>query len=135
MTNSKSYQKEYRLKNNAQLRIKEREYLKNLSPEMRKRLKDRRRKHDQNLYNKGKELVNKYKDVPCADCGHKYPPCVMDFDHIKDTKKFTIANKLRSVELLLQEIAKCEVVCANCHRIRTHITRTGHAHGKNIYFK
>lgn len=67
-------------------------------------------------------FLNKTKDVPCFDCGVKYPPCAMDFDHINPSlKKFNIseAQCVRN-EILLQEIEKCDIVCANCHRIREH---------------
>lgn len=68
--------------------------------------------------------VKQAKDKPCADCGERYPHFVMDFDHRDpSTKVFTIgAQKSRSMSLdkLLEEIAKCDVVCANCHRYRTH---------------
>jgi len=65
--------------------------------------------------------VNKIKDVPCADCGGKFPPCAMDFDHRdKSTKSFNVAQRIRgSVDTLMIEVAKCDIVCANCHRIRT----------------
>lgn len=67
------------------------------------------------------DFVAEAKSVPCADCGVRYPPYVMDFDHLGD-KVFAIAAKKSSVskEVLLAEIAKCDVVCANCHRERTH---------------
>jgi hypothetical protein len=67
------------------------------------------------------ELINTYKSVPCADCGVQYPPYVMDFDHLGD-KKFGIAYMRRhrmSFAKIKDEISKCEVVCANCHRERT----------------
>ena len=61
--------------------------------------------------------------VPCLDCGGDFPPHVMDFDHRDpSTKSFPIASGkvlLKSRALLELEIAKCDVVCANCHRIRT----------------
>lgn len=58
---------------------------------------------------------------PCADCQVEYPSYVMDFDHLGD-KEFNISNAINfhSLEKIKKEIAKCEVVCANCHRIRTH---------------
>lgn len=61
------------------------------------------------------------KNKPCKDCGKSYPPYIMEFDHLKD-KKFTISNSFRLVSktIILKEIAKCELVCANCHRERTH---------------
>lgn len=69
-------------------------------------------------------VVQAKKNVPCADCGQIFPPVVMDFDHIGE-KSFTISGRIsaRSIEGLLAEIAKCEVVCANCHRLRTHARR------------
>ena len=59
----------------------------------------------------------------CADCGLKgkeYPE-VLDFDHLRD-KKFNISAFKRSTSGFLkvkEEMSKCELVCANCHRIRT----------------
>lgn len=61
---------------------------------------------------------------PCADCGESYPYWMMDFDHL-DQKSFTISRhgggKVKSLRDVLMEIEKCEVVCANCHRNRTHM--------------
>lgn len=78
-------------------------------------------------YRKQKQsLIDKLKDVKCADCGNKFPPCAMDFDHISGTKDTTIAGAVSrswSKNRILKEVEKCEVVCANCHRIRTFITR------------
>lgn len=73
-----------------------------------------------------KAKVREMKARPCADCGETYPPCVMEFDHLPGTEKLgTISTMVHSMawDAVLVEIEKCEVVCANCHRIRTHITR------------
>jgi hypothetical protein len=70
-----------------------------------------------------REFVNKQKDKPCTDCGVKYPSHVMDFDHCRGEKYLGISEMVSMVyteEKLLEEIAKCDVVCANCHRERTH---------------
>ena len=75
---------------------------------------------------KKKQLIIHAKDVPCMDCGVRYPHYVMDFDHRdRDDKEYNLAaiHKSASVEKLMKEIAKCDVVCANCHRIRTHKTK------------
>jgi hypothetical protein len=66
-------------------------------------------------------LLDSIKNVPCMDCGGEFPPYVMDFDHRSD-KKFNIASRYKQAPLavLLDEIAKCDVVCSNCHRVRTH---------------
>ena len=63
------------------------------------------------------------KDQPCADCDVKYPPHVMDFDHVRGEKEFGIGESYYRVgrKRLLAEIAKCDVVCANCHRERTFV--------------
>ena len=60
------------------------------------------------------------------DCGIKYPPYVMDFDHLGD-KEFVISKgvSMHSPIKLLKEIAKCDVVCSNCHRLRTYNRRIG----------
>ena len=58
------------------------------------------------------------------DCGGEYPPYVMDFDHRDPLDKTdNVANAVHngwSVTKFRAEIAKCDVVCANCHRERTH---------------
>ncbi len=69
---------------------------------------------------RNKALVLDRKNVPCADCGRRLPPEAMDFDHLGD--KEALISKLvysSGTERLLAEIAKCEVVCSNCHRVRT----------------
>ena len=61
--------------------------------------------------------------TPCADCGHKFHHIAMDFDHLPEhVKLFTISRMVQktiSMATLKAEIAKCEVVCACCHRVRT----------------
>jgi hypothetical protein len=55
---------------------------------------------------------------PCADCGES-DPVVLEFDHLED-KSFGVAQNFdgRPWQRTLEEIEKCEVVCANCHRRR-----------------
>ena len=64
---------------------------------------------------------------PCADCGLTYPPYVMEWDHLPGTEKaLVLADTRRSAHArkrILDELAKCELVCANCHRERTFGTR------------
>lgn len=59
--------------------------------------------------------------IPCADCEVNYPPMAMDWDHLPGSiKKFSVSEGLHfGYESILEEIEKCELVCANCHRIRT----------------
>lgn len=68
-----------------------------------------------------RKIVLLMKQVPCADCKKFFPPCCMDFDHVRG-KKVANVSKIAAdgrIEDLLAEIEKCEVVCAICHRIRT----------------
>lgn len=68
-------------------------------------------------------ILREAKARPCADCGRSYPHYVMDFDHVRGDKSINVADviyKNWSEKRLTEEIAKCDVVCANCHRIRTH---------------
>lgn len=73
-------------------------------------------------YNKKqKDKVRELKNVPCMDCNTVYPYYVMDFDHRED-KKFNISQSMDRYgwAKILEEVAKCDVVCSNCHRIRTY---------------
>ena len=69
------------------------------------------------------ELVRHHKNRPCADCNGWFPSFVMEFDHRDgETKSFNIGSAAReivSVERMLAEIAKCDIVCCLCHRLRT----------------
>ena len=59
---------------------------------------------------------------PCTDCGVVLPYYVLDWDHCRGTKEFGLASPKAqhvSMQRLLDEMAKCDLVCANCHRIRT----------------
>lgn len=78
-----------------------------------------------NLVRKQKivEHIRKLKDVPCVDCGVKYPSYVMHFDHIGNDKEINLAHAAShgwGIARVDKEAAKCQVVCANCHAERTH---------------
>jgi len=62
---------------------------------------------------------------PCVDCDETNI-IMLDFDHTSNDKSFDVSFMIpdHSWEKVLEEIAKCEVVCANCHRLRT-ATRSG----------
>lgn len=69
------------------------------------------------------EIINTTKDQPCKDCGRKFDPVAMDLDHVRGTKVMPVSvMRLRKMSKakILTEIAKCEVRCAVCHRLRTH---------------
>jgi len=65
-------------------------------------------------------LITQLKDRPCKDCRMKFPLCAMDFDHVRGRKQMSISQyQSFSLKKLLREIPKCDVICSNCHRIRT----------------
>lgn len=60
------------------------------------------------------------KSNPCTDCGGSFHYSAMDFDHPEDNKSFEIADfGGSSWDKIQTEIDKCELVCSNCHRVRT----------------
>jgi len=72
------------------------------------------------------KLAQIKENTGCKDCGIKNH-IILDFDHIKD-KKYNVSQMIRdgfSWKAITREIEKCEVVCANCHRIRTYNRRFG----------
>lgn len=69
-----------------------------------------------------REVVQPCKMHPCADCGQTYHPFVMDFDHVRGVKTRNVSQlvaRCAAPATILAEIAKCDLVCSNCHRIRT----------------
>lgn len=74
-------------------------------------------------------LANYIRDLktktPCWDCKLNYPYYVMDFDHVRGVKHKNVSELIATLskKKIDLEIAKCEIVCSNCHRIRTHIRK------------
>jgi hypothetical protein len=66
-------------------------------------------------------IITLKEDTPCADCKVNYPFYVMQFDHLRD-KTINLSNRkifCWSWPRIQAEIDKCEIVCANCHAVRT----------------
>lgn len=83
----------------------------------------RAKRHKQATRTSLRAWLDEQKSQPCLDCGVQYPPYVMQFDHVRGEKKFNIGdavNRPLSRARIAEEIEKCEIVCANCHMIRTH---------------
>jgi L-lysine 2,3-aminomutase len=71
-------------------------------------------------------LKTYFLENPCVDCGI-VDIRVLEFDHIAEDKHANVGDLLAhgyTLETIKKEVAKCEVVCCNCHRIRT-MTRRG----------
>jgi hypothetical protein len=65
-------------------------------------------------------------DRPCADCGQVFHPAAMQWDHLPGFEKkanLSLLARRGGRQRVLDEIAKCELVCANCHAVRSHLRR------------
>lgn len=96
--------------------------------------KDRRRQYyldnkaveDARNKNARKELLlwaQELKRGECVDCGNIYHPVAMDWEHPQNNKLANVSDLVRkgySKQRILDEIEKCQLVCANCHRVRTY---------------
>lgn len=99
---------------------------------------EQRREYAKNYYHENKEAYKERQQIrrrafvkivaeikgytPCTDCGVQYPPYVMQFDHLPGTEKESVLSRpqnFSSITKIFEEMDKCEVVCANCHAIRT----------------
>ena len=56
---------------------------------------------------------------PCLDCGLHFDPICLDFDHRADTVKRREVSACKTIQQAADEIAKCDLICACCHRLRT----------------
>jgi hypothetical protein len=67
----------------------------------------------------------------CVDCGWAEDGVALDFDHVTGTKVMNVSTMIacRSWGAIMEEVAKCEVRCANCHRIRTRDRLVEHGEG------
>lgn len=73
-----------------------------------------------------KNLISQLKQQPCQDCGKTYPECCMQFDHrVPSLKEHNVADMVYgySQKSLQKEIDKCDILCANCHCMRTDLLR------------
>lgn len=79
-----------------------------------------------------RDFLNSYKlNAGCKICGYAEHPAALQFNHVHGVKKFNIsADPKRKLDDIMAEIAKCEVLCANCHSVHTfennhYITKRG----------
>ncbi len=91
---------------NAQLRKKNKQQHKVATALFKKKLRD---------------VVDLAKSKPCVDCGCQYESYIMEFDHTghKTLEVSAMVARHYSISRILEEIAKCELVCVLCHRART----------------
>jgi hypothetical protein len=79
------------------------------------------------------DIINQAKSVPCSYCGQQYEPFNMQFDHIDPLLKDVNVCQLKSakVDRLMNEISKCQVLCAVCHRRKTLMEQKGNLYPKS----
>lgn len=106
----RNYMREWRLRNPEKARANDRK---------------NRERNAARQYREARAKFNALKDGPCSDCDVRYPPYVMQWDHRDSSQKeFTIGQSTRVAwRRVLAEVAKCDLVCANCHAVRTHERR------------
>ena len=101
----------YRKKNSIKIKVQRKEFYDNVV-----KLKNRRRQH----------WLNKYKiSKGCKICGYNEHPAALHFDHVIPKEKYSEVSRLisSSLKILIDEIRKCRVLCANCHFIHSHNQR------------
>ena len=87
-------------------------------------------KEEWNAYNKRRNAKNaadlqKLKSKPCTDCKNTFPHYVMEFDHVPERGKKVMdigkmTNRSINAPTFKAELAKCDLVCAICHKVRTY---------------
>jgi hypothetical protein len=73
-----------------------------------------------------RDFLRRRRKQPCADCGRTYLPHQMDFDHRDPSQKTSTVSRMigrAGTGRIMAEVAKCDIVCANCHRDRTYRRR------------
>lgn len=84
---------------------------------------------------RNRQFLAEIKSNPCTRCGEEYHPAAMEFHHLDPKDKTaavaTLAGWGRSLDILKTEIAKCILLCANCHKIVT----WEHIYGKDTVLR
>ena len=123
--NKKWYQK-----NKEKNKEKQREYYREWS----KKNREKKKEYDKKYYQLNKEKISEcykerksycleYLGGKCVKCGTTHN---LEFDHIKrDTKKYNITRKVdKTFDILKEELDKCQLLCYDCHKIKTKSERT-----------
>jgi hypothetical protein len=97
-------------------RIRHRQWLASRTPAVSPGI-ERRRGH----WRYNADLLDQLRSVPCVDCGGRFAQCAMDFDHRDPSSKVRAVTRMitGSTDRMLVEARKCDIVCVNCHRLRT----------------
>lgn len=105
----KAKERERYLRNREKVIARTKEYGK-MYPEVRRKATTEFRKR------RYAEFLEYKKTLKCEQCGESHPGC-LDFHHLDPTKKdYQISDLVMSKKKLIEELSKCVVLCANCHR-------------------
>lgn len=123
---TKAYRKKHPEKSRASARKYRAENLEKCRANAREYHKNNREKESATQRRTRADRIDKFDllkmERPCYDCGGTFPPESMDWDHKPGTiKSFDVALGVTSYSFdrVVDEIAKCQLVCACCHRVRT----------------
>jgi hypothetical protein len=78
-------------------------------------------KQNQKLRKRNKDFITAYKTERCCSiCGYNNHACALDFHHIHGKAKniSVLCKESHSIERIKEEIDKCIILCANCHRVQ-----------------
>lgn len=110
-------------KKQSKCKVCTKEYRKKYYENNKKKALDYSSKSNRIIKERNRQFIWDYlKEHPCIDCGENNP-IVLEFDHKDGSNKVSSISKMVqnqfSIENILKEIEKCDVRCANHHRIRT----------------
>ena len=107
------------VKRQAKCRSCQKEYRREHYLNNKEKYKEKAKRHSVGYIDKNKKWIYTYLSRnPCTDCGFS-DMRALEFDHLRDKEYNVCQMYSHSLKAIKKEIAKCEVVCANCHRIRT----------------
>jgi hypothetical protein len=89
----------------------------------------------QKHFNTAAKYIRSFKNGNCIKCGIYYPFYILDFHHLHD-KHQNLSNSYGTTKAKIhEEISKCKLICANCHRDHTHNNQTPDVYRKNRQHK
>lgn len=100
-------------------------YVKNKKKHISYVSKDRKKKKQEN----SDYILSYLKSKECIDCGYSKSIIPLEFDHVRGTKIKEVSVMISDgypIKIILEEIEKCDIVCSNCHRIRTETRRNSY---------
>lgn len=122
---AKAYDAKLKVENPEEYHRRKREYAARHRAKYPELVAARQLEYNKKARAKAQAFVNSLKEgKPCVDCGGFFPPVAMDFDHVNGDKLKAVALmavQSYSEKKIIAEVAKCELVCSNCHRARTQL--------------